>query len=298
MISINRIKQIIEKEEEGSTLDYKENLPLETDGDKAKFVKDVISLANSRQIAHIITGVEDGTRKLVGIKTHHKAEQLNQILKDKTDPPLRVEYAERNIMGHIIGVIEITGDNPPYIVAVPDKFGGLLSSDPQKQFFIERGTVFVRNYNMNEGAKRADLDKMHKVQYVTLEADLQLSHRVSVKPAGNFMEANIQFMLLNQGEVLAADPYVWMKFKNVNEIVRCTGDWDNQTSVNNNIPTIRYVGRMAICPRILTRCDGAVVKVNKNTVEIVADLIKVAAGNMRVKEGSYAINLRERSKKE
>ena len=159
MINKRQVQKIIEKEDEGPTLDYKEYLTLQTDGDKAQFVKDVLSLANSGQTAHIIIGVEDGTRKPVGIKTIYKAEQLNDILKNKCGPPLTVEYSEKNIMGYNVGVIEFNGENPPYIVSVGDRFGGTLSSNPQKSFYICRGTVFVRNFNKNEGASRADLDK-------------------------------------------------------------------------------------------------------------------------------------------
>jgi len=292
MISIDRTKQIIENEDEGPTLDYKEDLLLETDGDKAKFVKDVISLANSGQTTHIITGIQDVTRKLMGIKTPHPAEKLNEILKDKCDPPLRIEYAERKIMGHTIGVIEIAGENPPYIVAVRDRYGGHLSSDSQKLSYIERGTVFVRNYNMNEGAKRADLDKMYKVKYATLEADVQISHKLSMKPSGDSIEADIRFTLTNVGDVLATQPYVWVQFKNVQEIVRCTGNWVNISKLNNNIPTIRAVGKVPLYPNIIILFDGAVVKVAKDTKQI-ETYVRMGAGNMRVKEGAYTIPLGE-----
>ena len=130
MISENEIIELIKRAEEGPTLDYKEDLLLAKDGDKAEFVKDVIALANNGEIAHIITGVEDGTGRPVGLKTHHTVEQINQILKDKCDPPISVEYIEKNILGYDIGVIEVKGENPPYIVSVLDKFGGLLSSKP------------------------------------------------------------------------------------------------------------------------------------------------------------------------
>ena len=135
MINKRQVQQMIEKEDEGPILDYKEDLTLQTDGDKAQFIKDVLSLANSGQTAHIIVGVEDGTRKLIGIKTKHKAEQLNDILKGKCDPPLTVEYAEKTILGHKVGVIEFSGENPPYIVSVTDQYGGPLSSNPQKPFY-------------------------------------------------------------------------------------------------------------------------------------------------------------------
>lgn len=292
MISENEIKQLIEKAEEGPTLDYKEDLPLETDGDKAQFVKDVISLANSGGIAHLLIGVEDGTGKPVGFKTPHKAEQLNQILRDKCDPPLRLEYREIKVMGYKIGVIEIAGENPPYIVAVPDRFGGPLSSGTQERFFIERGTVFVRNYNMNEGAKRADLDKMYQVKYVTLQADLQLTHEVSVRPLDNSKEVDISFFLKNLGEVIATDTYVWLRFENIKEIVQCKGGWSDQSKINNNIPTVQLIYTAPVIRLIRMQCQGVVVKVDSDVEQIEARVI-MGATNMRTKEGPYVIPLKE-----
>jgi hypothetical protein len=293
MISIDRTKQIIENEDEGPILDYKEDLLLETDGDKAQFVKDVLSLANSGQTAHIIIGVEDGTRKLVGIKTTHKSEQLNDILKVKCDPPLTVEYIEKTILGHTVGVIEISGENPPYIVAVPDKYGGHLSSDPKKAFFIERGMVFVRKYNMNAGASRADLDKMFKVKYVTLQADIELTHEVTSKPSDGLIEANIKFCLVNQGDVVATDIFVLMQFKNIKEIVQCTPDWQNVSSLNKNIPTIQLAYKTPVIRPIIMHCGEVTVKVGGDVKHIEA-LAIIGATNMRTKEGTCVISLKKK----
>jgi hypothetical protein len=293
MITIDRTKQIIENEEEGPILDYKEDLILETDGDKAQFVKDVLSLANSGQTAHIIIGVEDGTRKLVGTKTTHKAEQLNDILKVKCDPSLTVEYVERTILGHTVGVIEISGENPPYIVAVSDKYGGHLSSDPKKAFFIERGMVFVRKYNMNAGASRADLDKMFKVKYVTLEADLELTHNVIFKPSDGLTEADIEFFLANQGDVVATDIYVWMQFKNVKEIVRCEPDCHDVSNINTNIPTIQLVPKAPVIRPVRMQCGKVAVKVGGDVKRIETRVI-MGAVNMRIKDGSYLISLEKK----
>jgi len=293
MIGIDRTKQIIENEDEGPILDYKEDLILETDGDKAQFVKDVLSLANSGQTAHIIIGVEDGTRKLVGIKTTHKAEQLNDILKVKCDPPLTVEYVEKTILGHTVGVIEISGENPPYIVAVSDKYGGHLSSDPKKAFFIERGMVFVRKYNMNAGASRADLDKMFKVKYVTLQADLELTHEVTFKHSGGLTEANIKFFLVNRGDVMATDIYVVIQFKNVEKIVQCTGNWEDISAINDGIPTIQQACTVPVIKPVRLRCDGVTIKVDKSVEQVQTHVI-MSATNMRIKEGSYVISLKEK----
>jgi len=295
MISKNKIIELIEKAEEGPALDYKEDLILETDGDKAEFVKDVIALANSGELAHIIVGVEDGTGKPVGLKTNHNVEQLNQILKDKCDPPISVEYIEKNILGYTIGVIEFKGETPPYIVSVPDKFGGPLSFNPKKSFFIHRGTIFVRNYNMNEGARRADLDKMFKVKYVTLQADLQLEHEVSIRKLDDTREVSITFSLSNLGEVIATDTYLLVQFKNISSLVKCDAPWRDISHLNKNIPTIETTFEDPIVQWVRSCCREVTVKVDSHIETIVAGIV-LGATNMRTKEGTYLIPLKEKGR--
>lgn len=293
MISKDEIIKLIEKAEEGPTLDFKEDLPLSEDGDKAQFVKDVIALANGGELAHIIVGVEDGTGKPVGLKTTHDAEQLNQILKDKCDPPISVEYNEKNILGYKIGIIEIRCENPPYIVSVPDKFGGRLSSNPNKSFSIQRGTVFVRNYNRNEGARRADLDKIYdKIKYVSLQADVQMSHEVSVKPLDSLIEVSISFLLDNEGEAIATHTLVWIQFKNIREIVQCKGSWRNISKLNKNIPTVSLDLESPIIRPIRHNCDGVIVKVDSDVQQIEARAI-IGASDMRTRDGTYVISLKD-----
>lgn len=293
MIRESEIIELIKKAEEGPTLDYKEDLPLANDGDKAEFIKDIIALANSGEIAHIIIGVEDGTGRPVGFKNPHTAEQINQILKDRCDPPISVEYVERNILGYKIGVIEMTGEDPPYIVSVPDRFGGPLSASSSKSFFIQRGTVFVRNYNMNEGASRASLDKMYKVKYVTLQADLQLSHELSIKRVDEFQEVDIEFVLTNLGEVIATDTYVLIRFENIKEIVKCTGSWRDKSKINENIPTVQLIYSAPVVRPVRMHCSGVVVRVDSEVQQIEARVI-MGATNMRTREGSYVISLKEK----
>ena len=293
MISETEIIEFIREAKEGPTLDYKEDLLLTKDGDKAEFVKDVLALANSGETAHIITGVEDGTGRPVGFKTHHTAEQINQILKDKCDPPISVEYIEKNILGYDIGVIEFKGENSPYIVSVPDKYGGRLSANPNRSFHIQRGTVYIRNYNMNQGAKRADLDTIYdRTKYVSLQADLQLSHKVSAKPLEDLIEIDITFFLTNLGEVLATDTYIWIQFKNIKEIVRCKGRWTNISNYNDNIPTVNLVLGTPIVRPVISNCDGVVVKVDSNVKQIESRVI-MGTTNMRSKDGPYVIPLKK-----
>ena len=284
MINENEIIELIKKAEEGLTLDYKEDLSLATDGDKAEFVKDVIALANSGQTAHIILGVQDGTWKPVGIKTSHKAEQLNEILKDKSDPRISVEYLEKNILGYKIGVMEIAGKNPPYIVAVPDKFGGSLSTNPQKEYYIQRGTVFIRNYNINEGARRVDLDQMYS------SADLQLSHEIKErKVVDNSIEINVGFILRNIGRMAATFVRVTIGFNNIERIVKYDSGWYDISYLRNNVPTIQLNEDVAHLDEVL-HLDGAVLRVGKDIKQVEA-LVSLYAANMRRKKDVYAITL-------
>ena len=286
MISEAEIIKLIEEGQEGPTLDFKEDLPLGSDGDKAEFVKDIIALANSGERAHIIIGVEDDTWKPVGFKTSHTPEQLNQILKDKTDPPLRVEYVERHILHYEIGVIEIEGDNPPYIVSVPDRYGGPLSANPQRQFFIERGTVFIRNLNKNEGARRIDLDRMYS------KVDLQLSHRIIERKAvDDSVEVNIEFLLRNIGHVSGAFVRVTVQFNNIKRIVKRTGAWRDISNVRDNVPAIQLDEDVVHLDERL-HVDGAVLQVSKDVKQIEAYL-DLYAMNMIPRKGEYVIPLEE-----
>lgn len=295
MINDTEIIDLIKKAEEGPTLDYKEDLLLDKDGDKAEFVKDVIALANSGEIAHILLGVEDKTGRLVGFKTHHTAEQINQILKDKCDPPISVEYIEKNLLGYEIGVIEIKGDSSPYIVSVPDKFGGKLSSNPNKSFHIQRGTVYVRNYNITQGAKRADLDKIYdKKKYVALQADLILSHEITIKPLNGSKEVDITFCLHNLGDALATDTFMYIIFNNIRKIVKCYGVWSDQSEVSKGALTISATLHAPIVRPIKNYCRGVIVNVDKEVEQIETYAI-ISSTNMRAKEGPYYISLKEQT---
>jgi len=259
-------------------------LLLKSDGDKAEFVKDVLALANSGEIAHIIIGIENETWKPSDIRTSHTPEQLNEILKDKADPPLRVEYVEKDILHYKIGVIEIKADDPPYIVAVPDKFGGPLSANPQKQFSIERGTVFIRNFNKNEGARRIDLDKMYS------KVDLQLSHEVKErKVTDDLVEVSIEFVLRNVGHVSGAFVRVSVQFNNIRQIVKHTGPWQDISHLRKGISTIQMNQDVVHLDETL-HCAGAVVQVSKDVKQIEA-YVRLYAMNMMPKRDEYVIPL-------
>ncbi|MGB3904716.1 MAG: hypothetical protein WBB22_07315, partial [Anaerolineae bacterium] len=49
------LRALLQRKGEGADLDYKQDLHLDTKGDKAEFVKDVLALANSADVGHIVT---------------------------------------------------------------------------------------------------------------------------------------------------------------------------------------------------------------------------------------------------
>lgn len=87
----NRLKQLL-KRGEGPKLDFKAALHLSTESEKKELTKDVIAIANSRGgRGYIIFGIEDKTKKLIGINPgDFKEEQIQQIIYNRSDPPVPV----------------------------------------------------------------------------------------------------------------------------------------------------------------------------------------------------------------
>jgi predicted HTH transcriptional regulator len=287
MIDNKEVERIIKNEDESPSLDYKEDLVLDQEGDKAEFVKDVVALANSSKVAHIIIGLEDKTRKLVGRKTPHTAEQLNDLLKNRCDPPISLKYKEEDIYGHKVGVIEIKGENPPYIISVTDKFGGKRSCG--KTCHINRGTIYIRNYDKNEGASREHIENMYenKVKYVTVQADLQLSHTSKITHHDKYKEVSLDFNLTNIGSVLASEPFLFIHFHNIDKISTITTYWTDVTHLNPE-PTAQCYSGQPVAG--IVNIGGVTVQVKKEVKQINTS-VEMLSMNMRTKKLEYVIPL-------
>lgn len=144
---------------EWETVDAKRELILKEVGDKAEFVKDVVAMANNGEPSFLIIGLEDGTFTDVGKLSHHyNTNDINQILVDKIDPPIVVDYKEFSIDGNEYALVEINGQNPPYIVArdlVPNP-------TDRKKVRVYRGTIYVRHADRTEGISRTELEEIFK----------------------------------------------------------------------------------------------------------------------------------------
>lgn len=273
MITQDELRDLVQLKKEGPTLDYKQDLNLEAKKDEAEFIKDVLALANSGYPAYIVTGIKDKTWEPIDISKHYSQVQLNQILQYRTDPPISVEYAEMELNGVTHGIVKISGEDPPYLVMVKDKFGG-----------IQKGTVFIRNVDMNEGARRAELDQMYS------KVDLRLFHNIKEqKVVDDAVEVNVEFILRNIERMSATFVKVSIQFNNIAGIVKRDRGWQDISYLRNNVPTIQHNEDVVHLDEVL-HVDGAVLRVSKQVKEIQA-FVRLYAANMRPKKGSYVIKL-------
>ena len=81
-----------------------------------KYLKAVSSFANGNDNGYIIFGVEDGTKKIVGVKDVKKSyEEIAERIKTRIDPSIVPVMDIVNIEGKDIIIIKvIPGQNTPY----------------------------------------------------------------------------------------------------------------------------------------------------------------------------------------
>lgn len=193
---------------EFSTIDAKQELVLVEMGDKAEFVKDVAAMANDGEPSYIVIGLVDGTFEAVGRLAHHfDKNTLNQLLADKIDPPIAVDYWECSIDGAEFAVVSIDGKNPPYIVARD------LIPNPtdRKRSRVSKGSILVRQEDRTTGISRSELDELlsrRKPQLrISFERDRSVQNdlktRVSllcyVTPDGPSMAKNVSVSMYFRG---------------------------------------------------------------------------------------------------
>jgi hypothetical protein len=276
MITQDELKYLIELKKEGPTLDYKQDLELEANKDEAEFIKDVLALANSGYPSYIVTGVKDKTWESIGISKHYTQVQLNQILQYRTDPQIEVEYSEIELNDVICGIVKVLGKNPPYLVMVKDKYHS-----------IQKGTIYIRNIDRNEGARRADLDQMFS------KVDLTLGHQVKeYKVIGELASVSINFALANYNGLTAATfVRVSLQFNNIKRITNF-GGWQNISWLRENIPAIQlnqdavHVGEKIIPQGIVVEVDSSI-----EQIEAFAQLYSI---NMLPKRELYVIPLKSK----
>lgn len=108
-MNVNKLYQLL-KNDEGFKLDFKLKLSLEYESEKKEFVKDVIAIANTPGgRGYIIFGVEDQTRRLVGLEEipSHIEERIQQMIANRAAPPIPVKFELLEVEQKKIGVVTI-----------------------------------------------------------------------------------------------------------------------------------------------------------------------------------------------
>jgi predicted HTH transcriptional regulator len=137
-----RLSNLI-KRPEGPKLDFKELIDVEIESGRKELAKDVCAIANSKGgRGYIIIGIEDKTKKVVGIDNLDiTEEQIQQIVTSRSEPPIPIslEFVEYN--GKTLGIINIyDGPHKPYQVRETGAFyirRGSTTDIMRKQEIIE-----------------------------------------------------------------------------------------------------------------------------------------------------------------
>lgn len=142
-VDTQRLKQLISREE-GEKLDFKAELNLNTEGEKKELVKDVTAIANTRGgRGYIIYGVEDKTKRIIGIDPKDfQEEQIQQIIYNRTDPPVPVNVDFVQINGKTVAVLTIfRSRHAPHQV-------------------LQTGAFYIRRGSTTDFARRSELASM------------------------------------------------------------------------------------------------------------------------------------------
>lgn len=129
---------------EGTKLDFKLQMFLRTDSEKKELAKDVCAMANSKGgRGYIIFGVEDYTKRIVGIEEKkYREEQIQQIISQRCDPPVQIAFEIITIDKKPLGVLTVYKSN-------------------QKPHQIRQtGTFYIRRGSTTDIARREELASM------------------------------------------------------------------------------------------------------------------------------------------
>lgn len=139
-MDVQKLKQLLSREE-GEKLDFKACLKLSTESDRKELVKDVTAIANSKGgRGHIIFGVEDKTKRILGIdKSEFHEEQIQQIIYNRTDPPVPVQVDFVAYEGKQLAVLTI------------------FKSRHAPHQVIQNGCFYIRRGSTTDYLRRAEL---------------------------------------------------------------------------------------------------------------------------------------------
>ena len=154
------LKKLLEQDE-STYLEYKSAIDLNTKEGKAKFLKEVLSLANSLQgHAYLVIGVEDKKKTILGMEGLGE-EQIQDVIKEWCRPVIDFHFEIVPLDGKNVGVMTIYSSRPPH--TVKKKFGYSEVSESNKrpkEKHLEEHAVFVRRGSTIEVASPEEIVEM------------------------------------------------------------------------------------------------------------------------------------------
>lgn len=154
------LKELL-KQDESTYLEYKSSIDLDSKEGKAKFLKEVLSLANSLQgHAYLVIGVEDKKKTILGAEGVSE-EQIQGVIKEWCRPVIDFHFDIVPLDGKNVGAMTIYSSRPPH--TVKKKFGYPEHSKTGKhikQNHLEEHEVFVRRGSTIEVASPEEIVEM------------------------------------------------------------------------------------------------------------------------------------------
>ncbi|GAA0181180.1 putative DNA binding domain-containing protein [Clostridium sediminicola] len=139
-MDIKKLKKLLGNEENVKQ-DFKLKLDFSTESSKKEFAKDICALANSRGgRGYLIIGVEDKTKRIVGIEqSDFSEEQIQQVISSRIDPPVPVSFEIISYESKKIGVITI------------------YQSDQKPYQFRENGSFYIRRGSTTDTMRKGEI---------------------------------------------------------------------------------------------------------------------------------------------
>ncbi|CAH2214300.1 AlbA family DNA-binding domain-containing protein [Tepidibacter aestuarii] len=139
----NKISNLLKKPE-GAKLDYKLKINLNTQAEKKELAKDILAIANTYGgRGHIIFGIEDKTKKIVGVQRDSYAEEkIQQILSNRIDPPVSIKMEYEEYEGKLLGILTI------------------FKSSQKPHQLRQNGSFYIRRGSTTDIARRHEIASM------------------------------------------------------------------------------------------------------------------------------------------
>jgi hypothetical protein len=150
-LSLKRLLTLLESPSESAALDFKETLDLNHPRDRVEFAKDVLAMANTGG-GHIVVGVEDSTRKHVGLNEEalsslREAKTVNDKIRKYTGGYVTVSVAQYSLTTDNAANTLILIYVPPASSKIPALDDGVFPEpgNPSKQrWTFRKGDVYIR----------------------------------------------------------------------------------------------------------------------------------------------------------